>query len=776
MTRGHVESLERRRLLADIASLTLINAQTDQPLFALRNGAVIDLATTGKQLNILANVGTSLPPTWSVRFNYDGNPNYKMENVAPYAIGGDAMGGTDFLPWTPTLGTHTLIVTPYDKVSGTGTRGGGKMLTFEVIDSAQSLAAAMNGGPSLIADPLRVNAAGPAYTDKAGNLFAADIGFSASVKSVSTYAVGNTLDDPLYHSRRYAKNFSFSRPVASGVYTLKLHFAEPTFVASGKRVFDVSAEGQLVLDNLDLFKTAGAKKALVRSFEVTVNDGKIDVALAASVNNAIISAIELVPGAQSPPPPPPAPTIAVPAPVYIDAGSDAQFTDSVGRVFQPDSYFSGGAKGQASGSVANTDDDALFHTFRAGTSFTFSKSVANGRYTLFLEFADPQSTAVGQRKFDIVAEGVLALDDFDIFAEAPLTIFEPDATFAAVAKRIDVNVTDNKLDLAFTGVVGDALISAIALVPTDIPQFMIPYAGISDYSDPVLHEAVMTAYKIKSQSFLRQIGQGILLYSNEHRGGVYPPDLKTLALEQDLELHVFANPRVPVLPPRGQTTRLEIAAFAETQREYIYVGKGLRNTADATDYVAYENPDIIPSDKLSVLWGDGHVSEVPRSQVIEKFGGSPNIPSPLPRPTPSFGDQRIVESQMRLRRISNAMHLWANEHQGKFPPDMGSLYLACKNSVTYRLSPTDFINPRTKTAPPPAGATDAEIVAWINGSTDYIFAAPNVRESRATVVVYENPAEMNDGINILTAYGAVEYREMRWALETLVGVKAAGVA
>lgn len=60
-------------------------------------------------------------------------------------------------------------------------------------------------------------------------------------------------------------------------------------------------------------------------------------------------------------------------------------------------------------------------------------------------------------------------------------------------------------------------------------------------------------------------------------------------------------------------------------------------------------------------------------------------------------------------------------------------------------------------------------------------AAPTVRRRRAGRVVhglnyatpsnvaiaYENPAEMKDGINLLFADGHVEFREMRWAAETV---------
>src|SRR4051812_37043319 len=101
--RASAEPLERRQLLsATVTSLTLINADSDQPVtgFNLVQGATIDLAATGRRLNIRADViGT---PVGSVRFNFDGNPAYRIENGAPYALATDT--GGNYAAWTPSLG------------------------------------------------------------------------------------------------------------------------------------------------------------------------------------------------------------------------------------------------------------------------------------------------------------------------------------------------------------------------------------------------------------------------------------------------------------------------------------------------------------------------------------------------------------------------------------------------------------------------------------------------------------------------------------------------
>ena len=113
---------------------------------------------------------------------------------------------------------------------------------------------------------LRINAGGPQTTYN-GKDFIADQYFDT----------GNVLDRPQtglpepFQSLRYSRprTMAYDIPVANGEYTVILHFAENWFGATGggsggvgKRVFDVSIEGQLVEDNLDVFAEVGAQTVL----------------------------------------------------------------------------------------------------------------------------------------------------------------------------------------------------------------------------------------------------------------------------------------------------------------------------------------------------------------------------------------------------------------------------------------------------------------------------------------------------------------------------------
>ena len=744
------EPLEVRRLLAaSVTGLTLFNADTDQPVpgFVLENGSVIDFRQTGRRLNIRADVAGT---PGSVRFNYDANPAYRVEGGAPYAIGGDA-GPTDYSAWTPAPGTHTLVVTPYDTAGGTGARGGSRAVTFTVVDTTTPAA------------PVRVNAGGPAYAALDGRAFAADVNFTGGSKLAGTFAVAGTGDDALYRTRREGSSFTFSKGVPNDTYLVTLHFAEPTKTARGQRKFDVSAEGKLALNDFDVFAAAGtAKAAVARTLTVPVADGRLNLSFAGVVSSAIVSAVEVVPAPRVP---------AVPAPVRVNAGG-GRYVDTLGRSFEPDAGFAGGAIGQSSYDVLLApengavypdgpyayDDDALMLSHRTGSSFTFARPVANGNYAVWLEFAEPVAgRAAGQRVFDVSAEGALVLDNYDVVADAG-------AAQLAVGKTFNVSVRDGRLDLAFRGVVGEAIVSAVVAVPTDIPAAALPYAEVSSSTDPARRAAQETARLVRSAATLRRIGQAAVVHANEYKGR-YPADLATLVIRGHLDYPSTSSARAAsaLALPRGELSRLEQAAWADASRDYVYLGAGkMATTVSATDWLAYENPDRVPGERLNVLYADGHVADVARADVLARFGGSTAGPT-IARPPDAARDARIAASQDKLRQIDRALQIYSNEHRAIYPPDFGTLY-------TQGLAPETFVNPRGSTPPPPAGATDEQKVAWINASTDYVFRAagrPASRFGAGDVLAYENPADMAAGINVLFGDGRVEFREMRWALETI---------
>jgi len=153
--------------------------------------------------------------------------------------------------------------------------------------------------------------------------------------------------------------------------------------------------------------------------------------------------------------------------IHLNAGG-AAFTDSLARPFSAESDFLRGEKAETIFDIPYSTDDPLFNTYHSGRDFSFSRPIANGNYTLWLEFAEPTFSELGQRSFDVFAEERQILNDFDIFQHAGLQ--------TPLAQAFNITITDGSLDLAFRGVIGDAIVSSIVLLPTEVPSYVKPYS------------------------------------------------------------------------------------------------------------------------------------------------------------------------------------------------------------------------------------------------------------------------------------------------------------
>lgn len=157
---------------------------------------------------------------------------------------------------------------------------------------------------------VRINAGGTTDVKVAGYTFLADRYYSANTVSftnTSLLDVKNTGYDVLYLSERSSNvdgaGFSYDIPLANGAYKVYLHFAEIWWgvaggaaanPVAGTRIFGLTAENQSVLSGLDIAGQAGIASALVKSFDVTVQDGMLNLNFAASVNRPQVSAIEIL--------------------------------------------------------------------------------------------------------------------------------------------------------------------------------------------------------------------------------------------------------------------------------------------------------------------------------------------------------------------------------------------------------------------------------------------------------------------------------------------------
>ena len=174
--------------------------------------------------------------------------------------------------------------------------------------------------PPAIEFAARVSSGGWADTSVDGNVFVVDRDYiGGDVAGPMNHEIADTTGDDLYRKHRWGMT-GYTVPVpAPGVYTVRLHFAEVVFQSAGYRVFDVSAEGGLVLDNLDVAARVGPNRALVEEFTVAVDDA-LDLRFGAVVEDPMVSGVEVLStGTTTAPPatttttaPPTAPTTTAP--------------------------------------------------------------------------------------------------------------------------------------------------------------------------------------------------------------------------------------------------------------------------------------------------------------------------------------------------------------------------------------------------------------------------------------------------------------------------------
>ncbi|WP_322480436.1 malectin domain-containing carbohydrate-binding protein, partial [Thermogemmatispora sp.] len=105
---------------------------------------------------------------------------------------------------------------------------------------------------------MQINAGGPAVTPFVADAYYSGGSTASTSNAIDTSGVTNPAPQAVYQSNRYG-NFTYTIPnlTAGAAYTVRLHFAETYWSAAGKRVFNVSINGQQVLTNFDIYAAAG---------------------------------------------------------------------------------------------------------------------------------------------------------------------------------------------------------------------------------------------------------------------------------------------------------------------------------------------------------------------------------------------------------------------------------------------------------------------------------------------------------------------------------------
>ena len=218
-----------------------------------------------------------------------------LNNTNPGLVSTAIVGGTLTLDYA-TTGTGAADIT----LQATDTDGGSTETTFTVT--------AVNPLPS--DDVIRINTGGGNVYDDLGNLFLADTFFTSgqAVDVPNDRAIVDTKYDELYLTQRQGSSFSYSIPVTNGFYLLNAHIVDWESTDVDQRIFDITVEDQSFYDDLDIYdeiKNAfldGKDTAKIiqgpdkdTTIIANVSDGSLDIDFAASVSDATIAALEVIP-------------------------------------------------------------------------------------------------------------------------------------------------------------------------------------------------------------------------------------------------------------------------------------------------------------------------------------------------------------------------------------------------------------------------------------------------------------------------------------------------
>ncbi len=137
-----------------------------------------------------------------------------------------------------------------------------------------------------------VNVGGKEYIGVDGITYQAD-SLSSAGDVGEIKQIKGSQDNFIYQSYRVG-DLAINKAIENGSYDIIFKFAEPEDIPVGERVFDVFAEQQLVIDDLDvrLARDGNHHSSLVRGVNnIEVSDGKLDIHFKASAGQPILSAL-----------------------------------------------------------------------------------------------------------------------------------------------------------------------------------------------------------------------------------------------------------------------------------------------------------------------------------------------------------------------------------------------------------------------------------------------------------------------------------------------------
>ncbi|MFI6509303.1 S8 family serine peptidase [Streptosporangium sp. NPDC050855] len=159
--------------------------------------------------------------------------------------------------------------------------------------------------------------------------------------------------------------------------------------------------------------------------------------------------------------------------VAVEVGGTRDVVDAVGDRWSADRKYAAGGHGYVgtstrtnttSKAITGTTEQALFRSVREGMLEYRFDQVPAGTYTVELGFAETRGKREGQRVFDVIVEGQLAVPALDLALEA--------GAHTATTRQYTVKVTDGQLNVRFAERSGDTVLNAIRI--SDRPDRATP--------------------------------------------------------------------------------------------------------------------------------------------------------------------------------------------------------------------------------------------------------------------------------------------------------------
>jgi hypothetical protein len=305
---------------------------------------------------------------------------------------------------------------------------------------------------------------GQAVVDRQGHKWNADAYFKGGKSSsLKPDRLSIAPEDAQFLRAQRSGKFEYQIPLRQTTYELHLYMLEVEYGLGNPkgpgepRTFRVLINGSSQRKELDpLADTGGSNRLYERVFkDVTpASDGLLHLSFEPGTGPAFLNAIELMPSPHG--------RI---HPVRIVA-QDNPITDSEGRFWSADQYYSGGTAVCRRTTLTNSED-SLFHGERYG-NFSYRIPVAHGKYRLSLHFAEtwfgtPEShaPAEGSRIFNVFVNGVALLRNYQVVQDAG----SPNREVTKVFDNLEPNA-QGVLLIEFVPVENYAEVNAIEVVAT----------------------------------------------------------------------------------------------------------------------------------------------------------------------------------------------------------------------------------------------------------------------------------------------------------------------